>query len=198
MLVVGLTGGIGSGKSTAAELFAKLGAAVTDTDVIAHALTAPGQPLLKVIAKEFGMQFLTPDGALDRAALRRLVFNDAATKKTLENILHPLIRQTVTAELAHPTTSPYRIVVVPLLFETGGYADLVQRTLVVDCPEVLQIQRTMARSALTEIEVRAVMAEQMPRELRLGHADDVIVNDASLENLAKQVGEMHKKYIRLA
>jgi dephospho-CoA kinase len=198
MLAVGLTGGIGSGKSTAAELFAKLGAAVTDTDVIARTLTAPGQPLLKVIANEFGMQFFTPDGALDRAALRRLVFNDAAEKRKLESILHPLIRQTVTAELAHPTTAPYRIVVVPLLFETGGYADLVQRTLVVDCPEELQIQRTMARSALTEIEVRAMMAEQMPRELRVAHADDVIVNDASLENLEELVGEMHKKYIRLA
>jgi dephospho-CoA kinase len=198
MLAVGLTGGIGSGKSTAAELFAKLGAAVTDTDVIARTLTAPGQPLLKVIANEFGMQFFTPDGTLDRAALRRLVFNDATKKRKLESILHPLIRQTVTAELAHPTTAPYRIVVVPLLFETRGYADLVQRTLVVDCPEELQIQRATARSALTEIEVRAMMAEQMPRELRLAHADDVIVNDASLENLAELVDEMHKKYIRLA
>lgn len=198
MLVVGLTGGIGSGKSTAAELFAQLGAAVTDTDAIARALTAPGHPLLKVIASEFGMQYLTPDGALDRTALRQLVFNDAPAKKVLESILHPLIRQAVAAELAQPTTAPYRIVVVPLLFETGGYADLVQRTLVVDCPEELQIQRTMARSALTEIEVRAVMAEQLPREVRLANADDVIVNDACMENLAKQVGEMHKKYIRLA
>jgi dephospho-CoA kinase len=198
MLAVGLTGGIGSGKSTAAELFAKLGAAVTDTDVIARALTAPGQPLLKIIANEFGMQFLTSDGALDRAALRRLVFSDTAEKRKLENILHPPIRQNVIAELAQPTTSPYRIVVVPLLFETGGYADLIQRTLVVDCPEELQIQRAMARSALTEIEVRSMMAEQMPRELRLAHADDVIVNDASLENLAELVDEMHKKYIRLA
>jgi Dephospho-CoA kinase len=100
--------------------------------------------------------------------------------------------------LAQPTSAPYRIVVVPLLFETGGYSDLVQRTLVVDCPKQLQIQRAMARSALTEIEVRAVMAEQLPRGFRVAHADDVIVNDDSLENLAEKVREIHKKYIRLA
>jgi dephospho-CoA kinase len=198
MLVVGLTGGIGSGKSTAAGLFAELGAAVTDTDIIARMLTEPDHPLVEVIASAFGTQYLTPDGALDRAALRRLVFNDAAAKQTLENILHPPIREAVAAELEQPTSAPYRIVVVPLLYETGAYADLVQRTLVVDCPEQLQIQRTMARSALTETEVRAMMAQQLPRALRLARADDVIVNDSDLENLAAQVREMHKKYIRLA
>ena len=198
MLIVGLTGGIGSGKSAVAELFAQLGVAITDTDAIAHALTAPGQPALKAIVNEFGAQYLTPDGALDRAALRHLVFNDAVAKKMLETILHPLIRQAVANELAQPTAAPYRMIVVPLLFETDAYAGIVQRTLVVDCPEEMQIRRAMARSILTEAEVRAVMAAQLSRDARLARANDVILNDASLESLAKQVGEMHKKYLEFA
>src|SRR3989338_1088990 len=198
MLVVGLTGGIGSGKSTVAELFARLGVAVTDTDAIAHALTAQGQPALKAIANEFGAQYLTPEGALDRAALRHLVFSDAAAKKTLETILHPLIRQAVADELAQPAAAAYRMIVVPLLFETGAYDDIVQRTLVVDCPEEMQIHRAMARGTLTEAEVRAVMAAQLSRDARLARANDVIVNDASLESLAKQVAAMHKKYLEFA
>ena len=198
MLIVGLTGGIGSGKSAVAELFAQLGVTITDTDAIAHALTAPGQPALKAIVNEFGAQYLTPEGTLDRAALRHLVFNDAVAKKMLETILHPLIRQAVADELAQPTAAPYRMIVVPLLFETDAYAGIVQRTLVVDCPEEMQIRRAMARSILTEAEVRAVMAAQLSRDARLARANDVILNDASLESLAKQVGEMHKKYLEFA
>lgn len=198
MLAVGLTGGIGSGKSTAARLFAQLGADIIDTDAIAHALTAPGQPAVKAITAEFGTQYLSPDGSLDRAALRHLIFNDSHAKETLENILHPRIRQCVIAELAHPGNARYCMIVVPLLFETGAYAGLVQRTLVVDCPEALQIERAMARSVLTAAEVRAVMAAQLPRAMRLARADDIIVNDSDLENLTKKVNEMHKKYIGLA
>jgi len=198
MLVVGLTGGIGSGKSTVAEMFARLGAAVTDTDVIAHALTAAGQPALTDIAAAFGAGMLRPDGTLDRAALRQLVFGNPEAKKTLEAILHPRIRHAVAAELAQPVAAAYRMVVVPLLFEAQGYSALIQRSLVVDCPEPLQIARTMARSRLSETEVRAIIATQLPVADRLARADDVIANDSSLENLTERVGEMHKKYISLA
>lgn len=198
MLVIGLTGGIGSGKSTAAELFAERGAEVIDTDVIAHRLTAPGQPVVALIASTFGTQYVTPQGSLDRAAMRKLVFENHTAKQQLENILHPLIRQEVAAQVLKPTTAPYRIIVVPLLFETASYGNLIQRILVIDCPEPLQIQRAMSRSKLTETEVQAIIAAQIPRTERLLRTDDVIVNDSSLENLINQVNKMHKKYIRLA
>ncbi len=198
MLIVGMTGGIGSGKSTVADMFAELGAEIIDTDSIAHTLTAQGQPALQTIAAQLGSEFLTADNTLDRAALRQLVFTQPAARKTLENILHPLIRQSVQEKLSQPTPAAYRIVVVPLLFESGSYASLVQRTLVVDCPEHLQIERATARSRLTESEVRAMMAAQFSRDARLARADDIIVNDADLKNLLLKVEELHKKYISLA
>jgi dephospho-CoA kinase len=198
MLVIGLTGGIGSGKSTVARIFASLGAEIIDTDEISHQLTAPGQPAVKAIGRELGAGYIGADGGLDRAALRQLVFNDSAARKKLEDILHPRIRQRVAELLAAPSAAPYRIVVVPLLFETGAYAGLVQRTLVVDSSEQQQIERTMARSALTQEEVRTIMQSQLSRTLRLARADDVIVNDSNLENLTAKVGDLHKKYIRLA
>lgn len=198
MLVVGLTGGIGSGKSTATGIFARHGIAITDTDVIAHALTTPGNPVLKEIAEQLGYEYLTPDGELDRAALRRKVFSEPLAKKTLENILHPAIRQAVADELGRFVESPYRIVVVPLLFETGAYSELIDRSLVIDCPESMQILRAMSRSGQTETEVRTVISAQLPRMERLAQADDVIVNDGDLKKLEDQVTEIHKKYIRLA
>lgn len=198
MLVIGLTGGIGSGKSTAAHIFAKLGAEVIDTDAIAHSLTAPGQPAVAAIAAAFGPQHLAADGSLDRATMRQLVFNEPQAKKQLENILHPLIRHAVKEQLALPSSAAYRIVVVPLLFETQSYSEIISRILVVDCPETQQVERAMARSRLSEDEVQAIMAAQIPRADRLAGADDVIVNDTSLENLTIQVNELHKKYLRLA
>jgi dephospho-CoA kinase len=198
MMVVGLTGGIGSGKSEAARLFNLSGVPVIDTDAIAHSLTAPGQPALQEIMHAFGDHVLHADGTLDRAYLRQRIFADADTRKTLEDILHPRIRSEVRNTLARNTTSPYQVVMVPLLFETGAYADIIARSLVIDCDESLQIARAVARSRLTESEVRAIMAAQCSRERRLELADDVITNNGTLAELEKQVREKHEKYIRLA
>lgn len=196
MLVVGLTGGIGSGKSEAAALFAARGAPVIDTDAIAHALVAPGQPALQTIAKAFGTEALQPDSSLDRAWMRQRIFTDPTARQTLENILHPLIREEVRQSLARNADAAYQIVMVPLLFETGAYAQLIHRSLLIDCDEALQISRAMARSRLSEAEVRAIMATQWSRTQRLAAADDVIRNDGSLQELAEQVQAKHEKYIK--
>jgi dephospho-CoA kinase len=196
MMVVVLTGGIGSGKSEAARLFAGLGVPVVDTDVIAHQLTAPGQPALLRIAQAFGAEILDADGALRRDQLRQRVFTDPQSRKALEEILHPPIREHVFQELARHPDATYQIVVVPLLFETGSYANLIQRSLVIDCDEALQVGRAMARGRLTEPEVRAIMAAQLPRNQRLAMTDDVIVNDGSLDQLAARVRDQHEKYIQ--
>lgn len=198
ILVIGLTGGIGSGKSTVAELFAKLGANIIDTDRISHQLTAAGEPTLTDIAALFGQQYLLPDGALDRAGLRALVFQNPVARKQLEQLLHPRIREEVARQLSLPTPAPYHIIVVPLLFETGAYAHLVNRTLVVDCPEAQQIQRVMTRGSMSEAEVRTILAAQCRREDRLTRADDIIHNDSTLKNLQLQTVDLHKKYIALA
>ncbi|MFM9913655.1 MAG: dephospho-CoA kinase [Methylophilaceae bacterium] len=198
MLTIGLTGGIGSGKSTVAELFASHGIAITDTDTIAHKLTALGQSALDDIAATFSNDILHADGTLNRALLRQKVFVDNDAKTRLENILHPRIRTAVNAELAEATSAPYRIIVIPLLIETGAYDDAIQRVLVVDCPEHVQIQRVLTRSALSEPEIRAVMATQCSRAQRLSRADDVINNNTDHQTLAKQVAELHKKYLTLA
>jgi dephospho-CoA kinase len=198
MMIVGLTGGIGSGKSEAARLFAALGVPIIDTDMIAHELTAPGQPALASIAAAFGEEAIASDGSLDRAYMRKKVFSDSAAKRTLEAILHPMIRAEVAARLSRNVSAPYQIVMVPLLFETGTYRPMIDRALVIDCDESLQVSRAMARSGLTEPEVRAIMDTQCFREQRLALADDVIDNSGSFENLEHQVREKHEKYIRLA
>lgn len=198
MMIVGLTGGIGSGKSEAARLFAALGVPVIDTDTIAHELTAAGQPALANIAAAFGDEAISPDGSLNRPYMRKKVFSDSSAKQTLEGILHPMIRAEVTARLSANALAPYQIVMVPLLFETGAYSTMIARSLVIDCDESLQVRRAMARSRLTEMEVRAIMDTQCFREQRLALADDVIDNSGSLENLETQVREKHEKYIRLA
>lgn len=196
MLVVGLTGGIGSGKSEAAALFAVRGVPVIDTDAIAHALVAPGQPALQSIAKAFGAEALQPDGGLDRAWMRQRIFADPVARQTLENILHPLIREEVRQSLERNADAAYQIVMVPLLFETGAYAQIIDRSLLVDCNETLQISRAMARSRLNESAVRAIMAAQWSRAQRLAAADDVIRNEGSLQELAEQVQAKHEKYIK--
>lgn len=198
MMIIGLTGGIGSGKSEAARLFADLGVPVADTDAIAHALTATGQPALQEISKAFGDEVLQADGSLNRACLRQRIFSDPAARQTLESILHPKIRDEVASFLDCNASAPYRIVMVPLLFETGAYANLIDRSLLLDCDESLQIMRAMARSHLSEAEVRAIMAAQCSREQRLALTSDVILNNGTLADLKNQIREKHEKYIRLA
>jgi dephospho-CoA kinase len=197
MFIVGLTGGIGSGKSTVADCFASLGVPVVDTDVIARELTAPGGAALAQIRAAFGGAVMRADGSLDRAALRRLVFADNAARLQLEAILHPRIRQVV-AEVLATLNAPYALVVIPLLVETGGYRDLLNRVLVVDCPEAAQIERVMARNGLTREEVTAILAAQAGRAERLAAADDVIVNTASPEALATEVEALNGRYRDLA
>lgn len=197
MYVVGLTGGIGSGKSEAAACFAALGVPVTDTDVIAHRLTAAGMPAVRQITATLGKDCLTLDGVLDRSALRRKAFANPTIRHALEDILHPLIRAAVAEELNRHCNASYQIVVVPLLFEAAaGYQGNVNNALVVDCSEPEQIRRAVARGGLSEAEVRAIMAAQIPRAERLARADDVILNDGSLQELAENVRLQHEKYIK--
>lgn len=196
-LAIGLTGGIGCGKSTAAGMFAELGAGIIDTDEIAHSLTAPGQPALQTIREHFGDAFFLPDGSLDRAALRRLIFSSAEAKAELEAILHPLIRREVETRAAR-NRAPYLVIVVPLLLEAGNYRQLVQRAVVVDCEEETQVARATGRGGLTASEVRAIMANQMSRSERLQHADDILSNGGELENLRRQVAALHAKFMQLA
>lgn len=195
--IVGLTGGIGSGKSTVAELFAQLGAAVVDTDQIAHELTRPGMPVLDTIAREVGPQFIHLDGSLDRRALRKHVFAHPSARKSLESVLHPLILREARL-LANQQTAPYVLVVVPLLFESGQYREWIQRTLVTDCPETLQIERTTQRSGLAPQEIREIMATQLPRQERLALADDIISNSLQRDNLIPQVEGLHQRYLQMA
>ena len=194
---VGLTGGIGSGKSAAAQVFEELGIMVIDTDAVAHALTGPGGAAIEPIRAAFGAAYLTPEGALERARMRELVFANASKKRLLESILHPLIRAR-TSELVQAARSPYVILMVPLLVESGDYRRRCQRVLVVDCPEELQVERVMARSGLAAGQVRAIMANQIAREARLAAADDVVDNSQDLAQLRRQVEALHASYLQLA
>jgi dephospho-CoA kinase len=197
MFAGGLTGGIGSGKSTVADLFAELGTPVIDTDVIARDLTAPGAETLEAIRVVFGETVMQADGTLDRAALRRRVFADSGARRQLEAILHPHIRQAVERTLA-TLTAPYALIVIPLLVETSGYQNMLKRVLVVDCPENVQIARVVARNGLAQAEVKAILAAQAGRAERLAAADDIIVNTASLEALRAEVATLHQRYLALA
>lgn len=194
---VGLTGGIASGKSSAAALFEELGAAVVDTDAIAHELTRPGGAAMEKIRLAFGPSFVAADGSLERAKMRQLVFNDPDAKARLEGILHPLIREQARARIL-AAQQPYVIVVVPLLIETGAYRDLIQRVLVVDCGEEQQVARAMQRSQLKEGEVRSILAAQLSRTERLKGADDVIDNNGGMKALRMQVQKLHASYLSLA
>jgi len=194
---VGLTGGIGCGKSTVADLFAARGATIVDTDVIAHALTAPQGAAMPAIVAEFGPDFALPDGALDRARMRTLVFSDASARARLEAILHPRIRA-ATEAAGQAATGAYVMYVVPLLIESGSWRERVTRVLAIDCSEDTQVARVMQRSHLSADEVRAIMATQVTRTRRLAEADDVVDNDAGLDALQKQVQALHERYLALS
>ncbi|HVY08008.1 MAG TPA: dephospho-CoA kinase [Burkholderiales bacterium] len=196
-IVVGLTGGVGSGKTTVADLFQSRGAGVVDTDDISRRLTGAGQPAVKEIAHRFGAQFVTQDGALDRGRMRRHVFADTVARRDLEAILHPLIRRESTRQIEE-NHAPYVLLVVPLLIESGAYRDRVRRLLVVDCEVETQIRRVMARSSLTRHEVMAIIDAQASRQQRLAAADDVILNDGSPDRLPPQVDKLHARYLALA
>ena len=195
--VVGLTGGIGSGKTAVADAFAALGVEVVDTDALAHKLSAAGQPGFAAIRDAFGDGILRPDGEIDRAALRRLVFADAVARSRLEAALHPLIG----AEAAHRVeqwSGPYGLIVVPLLLERKGVRSLVDRVLVVDCAEDEQVRRVVTRNALAPAEVRAIMATQLDRRQRLAAADDILDNTGTPDAIAPQVVGLDARYRRLA
>ncbi|MCC6472430.1 MAG: cell division protein ZapD [Burkholderiales bacterium] len=195
--VVGLTGGVGSGKSAAADAFARRGIAVVDTDAIAHQLTGPAGAAMPAIREAFGDEFLRPDGALERERMRQQVFTDPERRRLLESILHPLIREE-SARQVGSARSPYVILVVPLLVETGADFSRYQRILVVDCDEATQVERVMRRSRLTEHEVRHIIAAQADRMQRLSQAHDIISNNGTLAELDEQVEFLHRRYLSLA
>lgn len=195
MFKVGLTGGIGSGKSTVAGLFARLGCPIIDADVIAHQLVEPGQPALSAIRRAFGDEIM--DGAvLNRKKLGDIIFADSVQKQILEGLLHPLIRSAIQAR-AEQCDAAYVILAVPLLIETG-MADLVDRILVVDCPEAIQIERVQKRDNMPPAKINAIMANQASREERLRHADDIIDNSIPDTALAEQVKKLHNHYLSLS
>lgn len=195
-LRIGLTGGIGSGKSTAAESFSRLGIPVIDTDVIARALVEPGTAGFDAVVSAFGSGILGADGAIDRAALRRLVFADDARRRQLEEILHPLIREEVRRRV-NAASTPYCIIAIPLLVETGRMYPL-ERVLVIDAPEDLRRRRAAARPGWSMEDVDRVMRSQVDRETRLATADDVIVNDADQQTLHRAVERLHAHYLQIA
>jgi len=194
---IGLTGGIGSGKTTVADMFAARGASIIDTDQIAHQLTAPNGAAIPEIRTQFGSAFLAENGAMDRVKMRQYVFAEPGAKTRLEAILHPLIR-TETERAAQQARGNYLIFVVPLLVESGSWKQRVSRVLVIDCSEETQIKRVISRSGLPESQVRAIMATQASRAQRLAEADDVITNDGDALALMPQVDRLHALYASLA
>ncbi|RFC33222.1 MAG: dephospho-CoA kinase [Candidatus Nitrotoga sp. SPKER] len=200
---VGLTGGIGSGKSTVASLFKDCGVLVIDSDVISHQITQSGGIAIAAIRTTFGDDYIDASGALNRVLMRQLIFSDPAAKVNLEAILHPLIRTQILAQIDDATinstlASSYLLLVIPLLFETLNYRELVQRTLVVDCTETTQVARTMQRSGLNEQTVRTIMAAQITRAERLRLADEIIHNDGNLDTLRQQIAKLHQHYLAIS
>ncbi|MEZ5658668.1 MAG: dephospho-CoA kinase [Burkholderiaceae bacterium] len=195
--LVGLTGGIGSGKTTVAKRFEALGVTVVDTDAIAHELTGPGGAAMPAIRAAFGDGVVAADGRLDRAAMRERVFADPAERKRLEAILHPMIGETTNAR-ALAATSAYVILAIPLLVEGGRWGERVHRVLVIDCAEQTQVERVMQRSGLSADQVRDIMAAQASRAERLAAASDVIDNDGTPEALDAPVAALHARYLGFA
>jgi dephospho-CoA kinase len=193
MLRIGVTGGIGSGKTTVAQAFASRGVPVIDTDQISRSLTSAHGLALPELRKAFGDSVFGANGSLDRKRLRSLILNDSKAKRQLESILHPIIQRETFRQLER-LSSPYALVVIPLLVETGVYDKMLDRVLVVDCSEEIQVQRALARGGWEEAEIRATLAAQAPRQARLEKADDVINNDGNLDALSAQVALLDEKY----
>lgn len=199
LLLLGLTGGIGSGKTAVSDLLGQFGAGIVDTDLIAHQITAPGGNAIDPIRAAFGAEYIDPDGAMDRAKMRHLVFSHPEARKTLESITHPLIRQE-TLEQANVLAQkgvPYLVFVVPLLIESGTWLDQIDYLIVVDCPEETQISRVMRRSNLTRVEAEAILKAQASRQERLTHANAVIENNSSLDALKTEVQALHQKILQI-
>ena len=195
MLIIGLTGGIGSGKSAVSDKFKSLGINVVDADVAARTVVEPGQPALAEIERHFGSNILNQEGALDRAQLREIMASDSEERVWLESVLHPKIGEQIAKELAE-STSPYTIYVAPLLLETNSQK-MCSRVLVVDVPKEIQIQRTAERDKVSEIQIEKIVSVQMEREERLEKADDVLVNTGTIKELEEQVVKLHQKYLEM-
>ena len=197
--LIGLTGGIGSGKTAVSDQLAKLGAGIVDTDLIAHLITAPKGVAIPLIEKQFGAEFISADGSLNRSKMRSLVFENPKARKILEAITHPLIREETTRQAVQLVKEgvPYLLFVVPLLIESSAWLGLIDRLVVVDCPEEMQIERVMHRSNLTRNEVERILAAQASRQERLSHADMVIENQDSLVDLATEVQSLHQKILQI-
>lgn len=196
MLIIGVTGGIGSGKTAVTDEFARLGICIIDADIAARTVVEAGQPALQEISQRFGKSILLESGELDRAALRKVVFTDPLQRSWLEQLTHPLIRQEITTGLKR-ATSPYAILASPLLIESKQF-QLVNRVLVVDTPEEFQISRTVKRDDNNPEQVKSIISAQLPRKIRQEHADDIILNDQGLDYLHQQVKTLHNRYLELS
>jgi len=195
MLIIGLTGGIGSGKSVASDKFASLGITVVDADVASRTVVEPGKPALQEIESHFGSEIITEDGQLDRAKLREIIASDAKERKWLESVLHPRIAEQVAKEISE-STSPYTLFVAPLLLETNSQ-EMCARVVVVDVPNDVQVERTAKRDKVPIDQVEQMVSAQMEREKRLEKADDVLLNTGTIEELEKKVEQLHKKYLQM-
>ena len=196
MLIIGLTGGIGSGKSVASDKFASLGITVVDADVASRTVVEPGMPALKEIESHFGSEIIAGDGQLDRTKLREIIASDAEERKWLESVLHPRIGEQIAKEISE-STSPYTLFVAPLLLETNSQ-EMSARVVVVDVTKEVQVERTAERDEVSTDQVEQMVSAQMEREKRLGKADDVLLNTGTIEELEKKVEELHKKYLQMA
>ncbi len=194
MLIIGLTGGIGSGKSEVSRLFSELGVPIVDVDVISHQLTAKGQSTLQAIANQFGTIVLNKDGSLNRERLREIVFNKPEARHALEAIMHPAIYEEAMIELNRNKAIPYQILVVPLLFESTRYQKLINHSLVIDCDSATQIDRASKRDGSSKSQIEKIIAAQIPRETRNQLADDIITNNGSLNDLKEKVIQLNDKY----
>ncbi|MFZ9642493.1 MAG: dephospho-CoA kinase [Candidatus Methylopumilus sp.] len=195
MYIVGMTGGIGSGKSEAAKCFAELGVPVVDVDIISHELTRAGQPVLQEIVQVFGQEILNSDGSLNRATLRQKIFEDTGARKSLENILHPAIYNQAIAALQKNASAPYQILAIPLLFENQRYLNIINRSLVIDSTPEMQISRASQRDGLSNAAIQQIIDVQMPRAQRNAMADDIILNQGSVQALKEKIKQLHQQYM---